>query len=199
MSLWKYLAFAVLASVSSAAWGNYVGMLKPPSSSLVPGSLYSFAAPAVLGLAPSLTPESGYRLKLGYKPSRYLALEGEYVDYSRVSATPFGNPGSLASSFRGTGFGLDTVATLPVWRNFSLYGRMGAYRGEARPVFAPYSQNLLLEPARGTRMRYGLGLQYDFTKALGVRAELERHAPLGHPLTAEPEADQFSVGLMWRF
>ena len=195
-----FLAIAALAAASPAAWGNYVGSLKPPRADFDPGtSLYTFASPAVLGLAPTLSPDNGFRQKLGYRPSRYFALQTESVDFGRGTAGPFINPSSLASGFRGTGFGVDTVATLPFWNKFSLYGRFGAYRGDGRPAFAPYTSSLLNEGARGTRVRYGLGLQYDFTKALGVRAELERYSPLGGASPADAEADQISVGVLWRF
>lgn len=195
-----FLLPTLLALAPILASANYVGTLKPPRSAQDPGaSLYAFASPAVLGLSPSLTENGGQRLKLGYRPWRFLAVEGEYVDYSRVSSTPFASPANLASAFRSTGFGVDTVATVAFWNKFSLYGRFGAYRGDARPAFAPYSTSLLHEPTRGTRMRYGLGMQYDFNKAFGVRAELERYQPLGSLPAGDVDGEVFSVGVMWRF
>jgi len=104
-----------------SAAGDYVGTLKPAQSALAPPSLFSFSSEAPL--LPAVA-ENAYRFKLGYKYSRYLAVEGEVVDFGRLN-DPFANPASLASAFRSTGFGLDTVATLPLWR-FSFYGRMGA-------------------------------------------------------------------------
>lgn len=197
----KRLLVVVATSAASLAWGqaNYLGLLRPPQSALSAGTgFYSFASPTLLGLSPTLS-ENGYRLKLGYKATSYLSIEGEYVDYGRLT-NPFASPASLDSGFRSTGFGVNTVATLPVWSKFSLYGRLGAYRGEARPAFAPYYASLLSDgAARGTRVRYGLGLRYDFTKAFGIRAELERYSPLGSPLASDTESDLFSVGVMWRF
>ena len=194
------LAALVVASVPAAAWGNYVGVLRAPQSSLGSGDgLYAFASPAVLGLNPKLSEEPGYRLKLGYRASRYFAIEGEFIDFGRPGASPFQNPAALAPGFRSTGFGVDTVATLPVWSKFSLYGRFGAYRGDPRSAFMPSSALLLAEPTRGTRMRYGLGMQYDFTKAFGIRAELERYSPLGQFLPSDTDSDSFSVGVRWRF
>jgi OOP family OmpA-OmpF porin len=194
------LAALVLASVP-AAWGNYVGVLRPPQTGLGVGeTVYAFASPAVLGLSPTLHDEAGYRLKLGYRPSRYFAIEGEIVDFGRPGASPFANPAALAPGFRSTGVGIDTVATLPFWNKFSFYGRFGAYRGDPR-TFAPTSALLLTEPVRGgTRMRYGLGMQYDFTKAFGIRAELERYSPLGQFQASDADSDSsFSVGVRWRF
>ena len=73
--------------------------------------------------------DSSTRLKLGYKYSRYLAVESEFVDAARHSGDLFASPGNLSSAFRSSGYTVDTIAMLPVWR-FSFYGRMGAYRGE---------------------------------------------------------------------
>jgi OOP family OmpA-OmpF porin len=189
----RLLALALAALPVGALADDYLGTLKPPRTGL---GMYSFAATPATTFSP-FTTENGYRLKLGYKYSRYLAVEGELVDFGRMS-DPFSNPAHLASAFRSTGFGVDTVATLPLWR-FSFYGRLGAYRGDARNGFGAYSTSLLGDQAaRGTRMRYGLGMRYDFTKALGVRAELERYSPPGS-LTPETEADQFTVGVSWRF
>lgn len=192
------LALALIPGLSLAE--DYLGTLKPPQSSLTPPGIYSFAigTPSVTALPAG---DNGYRLKLGYKYSRYFALEGEYVDFKPAGPELFATPSSLASAFRSTGFGVDTIAMLPLWR-FSLYGRLGAYRGEARGGFGSGSTALLPAEgiARGTRWRYGMGMRYDFTKSLGIRAELERNAPLGSPLATEADAaDQFSVGVSWRF
>jgi OmpA-OmpF porin, OOP family len=195
-------ALLALAALPAAAAEDYLGTLKPPpQSSLSPTGVYSFATATPLEAPPAFGTDAGYRLKLGYKASRYFAVEGEYVDFGRFAGELFASPGNLASQFRSTGFGVDTIAMLPLWR-FSLYGRMGAYRGDARGGFG-YGSSALL-PAdqftRGTRWRYGMGVRYDFTRAFGVRAELERHSPLGSPLATEVDAaDQFSVGLSWRF
>ncbi|QJR13300.1 hypothetical protein DSM104440_00083 [Usitatibacter palustris] len=168
---------------------------------LGPGNnFYAFTAPALLGLSPTLNADPGQRLKLGYRANKYFEISSEYVDFGRNSTNPFANPAVLSSNFRSTGFGVDAVATLPVWGRMSLYGRFGAYRGDAHSSFAPYSTTLLQTDAtRGTRMRYGLGAQYEFNKAFGIRAELERYSLVGHTLAADADTDTFSVGVMWRF
>jgi OmpA-OmpF porin, OOP family len=193
----RLLALAVATLAFAAAAENYLGTLKPPQSSLTPG-LYSFATGPASGPATSLYADNSVRLKLGYKYSRYLSVEGEFVDFGRSGADIFASPGNLASAFRSTGFGVDTIATLPLWR-FSFYGRMGAYRGD-RNGFGTYSTALLADStSRGTRLRYGLGMRYDFTKAFGIRAEMERYSALGSQVAGDIDADQFSVGVSWRF
>lgn len=192
----RVLALGLVAfPLACAAADDYLGILRVPQSSLNPTGLYSFTTgPA----SPTTLAPEGYRLKLGYKATRYLSIEGEFSDFARPSDV-FANPASLSSAFRSTGFGVDTVATLPLWR-FSFYGRMGAYHGD-RNGFNSYSTALLGDSAaRNTRWRYGLGVRYDFTKALGIRAELERYSlGLGSPFAGDVDADQVTVGLSWRF
>ena len=201
MLLPKHIQQLILLAAGATALGagadNYVGTLKLPGiGPSAPNGFYTFSAGSLNGLMPSGYGENGVRLKLGYKYSRYLAVESEYVDFGANANNLFANPANLASGFR-TGFGVDTIATVPIWRQFSFYGRLGAYSG-TRDMFAP-NVSLLGEASRSTRLRYGLGLRYDFTKSIGVRAEMERYSPIGSSTSGDPEADLFSVGLMWRF
>ena len=189
------VAIAVLLPPAALGAENYLGTLRAPQTSLNPTGLYSFSSgPSEVG---TLAPD-GYRFKLGYKYSRFLSVEGEFADVSRP-ADVFANPANLSSGFRSTGFGVDTVATLPLWR-FSFYGRMGAYRGD-RIGLSTYSASLLPDSARAnTRWRYGLGVRYDVTKALGIKAEMERYSlGLGSPFAGDVDSDQFTVGVSWRF
>jgi OOP family OmpA-OmpF porin len=199
ISLAAFMATIALAATAE----DYVGGLKPPKSdaAAAPSGFLSLASEPVASFAPARNSgtSDGFRLKLGYRYSRYFAVEGQFVDFGRTASEMFANPNTLSSAFRATGFGVDTVAMLP-WRSFSFYGRMGAYRGESRNAFAQYSTSLLGDTsARGTRWRYGMGVRYDFTKSLGIKAEVERYSPLGTPLEAQVETDLISVGLSWRF
>ena len=196
-------AAATLASISLAATAeNYVGSLKLPKAPDSQPGFFSLASETIPAFAPvriAGNGENGYRLKLGYQYSRFFAVEGQFVDFGRSSAEMFASPSNLASAFRNTGMGVDTIAMLP-WRSFSFYGRLGAYRGESRNAFAQYSTSLLGDSiSRATRWRYGMGVRYDFTKSLGIKAEVERYSPLGTPLEAQVETELISVGLSWRF
>lgn len=195
------LALVAAALPPAASAENYLGVLKPAHAGMTaPAGFFSLASEPVNAFTPAAGADQGVRLKLGYKYSRFFSVEGQFVDFGRMPSDIFATPGSLASAFRSTGFGVDTVATLPVWRSLSFYGRMGAYRGDVRNPFAAYSTSLLGDSAsRGTRLRYGLGMRYDFTRALGVHAEFERYSPLGSTASGDLDSDQISVGVMWRF
>jgi hypothetical protein len=193
-------AIALAAAPAAVLAENYLGILKPPRASLeTPVGPYTFASSPINGLMSAPGIENGHQFKLGYKYSRYFKVEGRVNDFTR-QGDPFASPGNLASGFRSSGFGVDTIATLPVWQRFSFYGKLGAYRGDGRNPFSTYSTSLLTDSAaRGTRWHYGLGMRYDFTKAFGIHAELERYSPLGSSFSAETDSDLLSVGVKWRF
>jgi OmpA-OmpF porin, OOP family len=196
----RFQQLALLAAGLSAGAANadYVGLLKLPGAPSASTGFYSFSSIAPTSLAPTFSAaDTGYRLKLGYKYSRYLAFESEYVDFGTGAGGVFANPANLSNGFRTSGVGVDTIAMLPLWRQFSFYGRLGAYSG-SRNIFSASPVSLLGDNTRA-RVRYGLGMRYDFTKALGIRAELERYSPLGSIHSGETEADLLSVGLSWRF
>lgn len=176
---------------------DYLGTVRLPGAPSASSGFYSFSSIAPSSITPTFTADPTTRVKLGYKYSRFLSVESEYIDFGAGAGSAFANPASLSSAFRSTGFAVDTIATLPLWRQFSFYGRLGAYTGSRNIYFS--SPTSLLGDSTRTRVRYGLGMRYDFTKAFGIRAELERYAPPGSVLAGESEADMFSVGLSWRF
>jgi OOP family OmpA-OmpF porin len=197
-----FLAALLAASPLAFAQGSdYLGMLKPPRAGLaVPGgTLYSsFGDPFFPGLAPPLDTSGGYKFKLGYKYSPYFSVESEYVDFGRNGQSPFTGPGNLSSAFRTKGFGVDTIGSIPFWNKFSFYGRLGAFYADARPTLAP-AAGYERPGISGTKMRYGLGLRYDFNRSFGVRAEVERYSAFNANPFAEADAEMVSVGVMWRF
>ncbi|MES1163625.1 MAG: outer membrane beta-barrel protein, partial [Rhizobacter sp.] len=84
---------------------------------------------------------------------------------------------------------VDGVGTLPLGNNFSLLGRVGAFRGKLKSDFAGSDS--------GTSYKVGAGVQYDFDKNLGVRGEWERYR--FDAFDSKSNADMYSVGLNYKF
>src|SRR5258708_20117390 len=109
-------ALLAVAVIPLAAAGEaYLGGLKPPKSGLpAPAGFFSLESSATAsGFAPARLAESGFRLKLGYKYSRYFSVESQFVDFARAPGEMSSSPGNIASAFRATGFRLDTVPPVP--------------------------------------------------------------------------------------
>jgi hypothetical protein len=156
----------------------------------------SFGAPTGLsdvGLLQGTAPPM--RIRIGYEYSPYLALEGEYFRSGALTAlSP--NPAFQVSGF-ARGFGLDAVGTVPFWDRYSLLGKAGVRRvgTEQDSLVTPVLANGAL-----VQGRLGLGLQYNFSRSLGFRAEVERYRNLGPDrAVADTDGDVYSLGVMFRF
>lgn len=189
----------VLAVALWPAWahagGDYVGVLRPSAkvaAIAIPEPGFYWLAASFSAIRPGLDLASdGPRLKLGYRYSRFLAVETGFADPGEATRTvPF-----PPASSRGRGFSMDTVGTWPLWAHGSLYGRFGAWRAAAGPSL------LMGEVAQrpGAGLRYGLGLKYDLTPRVGLQAEMERFSPLDRWGPRDADTDQVTFGVTWRF
>jgi OOP family OmpA-OmpF porin len=90
---------------------------------------------------------------------------------------------------------------VPFTENFSAFGRVGVTRAEAKDAFSGTGAVTVLNPGpteRATNVKYGAGLQYDFTKSFGMRAELERYR-INDAVGNKGDIDLASIGVLYRF
>lgn len=196
MRLTPFIAFFVASLVLPGAWaaGDYVGVLRPTSRAIAipePGFYWPMAGP--FGASLHAVPAAGAtHLKLGYRYSRYLSVETGYADFGPLDPVlPV-----TGGAFRGRGYSMDTVGTIPLWSRGALYGRFGAYRAEGPPALLGSAE---WGGRPGSGLRYGLGLKVDLTRRIGMQAEMERVSPLDRWGHREADSDQVSVGVTLRF
>lgn len=146
--------------------------------------------------------DTGYKVYGGYQFNPYLGVEGGYYDLGHYGFTANTSPpGTLTGDIKLRGLNLDLVGTLPLAAGFSVFGRVGAAYTQARDNFSGTGIVVVTNPnpsVRDTNLKLGVGLQYDFTPALGMRLEAERYrvndavGNIGH-------VDMVSLGLIYRF
>ena len=145
---------------------------------------------------------TGYKLFGGYQLNRNFAVEGGYFDLGRFNYTVNTTPlGSFSSDMRVRGLNLDLVGILPLSDQFSVFGRAGAAYAQSRSSFARTNPLLLINSPTSrneTNLKLGLGMQYAFTEALALRAELERYR-ISDPVRNRGHIDMASIGLVYRF
>jgi len=118
----------------------------------------------------------------GYRFHPNFAAELGYHDLGSASA-----PGA---TYDAKAFEADVVGMWPLGRQFSLYGKLGAYQGKAET--AGLSE-------KNTDATFGFGAQWDFMPNLGVRAEWQRYPGLGGDTIVKTDVDVLRVGALWRF
>ena len=132
----------------------------------------------------------------GYQINRNFAAELGYHDFGRVT---FSAPG-VSGNIKASAAELVGLAAYPVAGQFSLYGKLGAYRAEAKlsASLAGLGSGSLKD--RTTDLTFGFGARYDVTRETGVRAEWQRYKNVGGDDTGgKSDIDVISIGLIWRF
>ncbi len=144
----------------------------------------------------------GYKLFGGYRFGRYFALEAGYFDLGEFDFDAVTDPpGTVEGRIEIQGFNLDAVGFLPFTERFSGFARVGANHAESDVRFIGTGAANVLEPKRrerDTNVKYGLGLQYDFTQALSARLEGERYR-IDDAVGNTGDIDLASLGLLYRF
>ncbi len=145
---------------------------------------------------------TGFKLYGGYQLHRNFAFEGGYFDLGKFGYTANTIPtGTLDGNIRLKGFNLDAVGLLPFTDRFSALGRVGLNYAKASDSFTGTGAVNVTNPnpsKSGTNYKLGVGLQYAFTEALGMRAEVERYR-VNDAVGNKGHVDLFSVGLVYRF
>lgn len=163
---------------------------------------------AVQGLATTALDDddrdTGYKLFGGYQFTPNLGVEAGYFDLGnfgyRATTVP---AGTLNGDMRVKGLNLDLVGTLPLAGRLSALGRLGVVSVRASDNFSatgavrmPYAS---ASPSkRSAGLKAGLGLMYDVTDSLAVRAEVERYR-IKDAVGNRGDVDLLSVGLIYRF
>ena len=147
--------------------------------------------------------DTGYKLFGGYKFNRNFALEGGYFNLGKFGFTATTVPaGTLNGSIKLQGVNLDLVGILPVTDRFSAFGRVGVNYAQARDNFTSTGAVPVLTNSNPSKnaanVKFGAGLQYDFTEALAMRLEAERYR-IDDAVGNKGDIDLFSLGLVYRF
>lgn len=137
---------------------------------------------ACSGVAGCDEKDTAWRILGGYQFNRYFAAELGYHNLGEASAP--------AGKTEATAWELVGLARYPLTNEFSVYGKLGGYRGELEGPSAKETN---------TDLTYGVGLQYDFLKNVGVRGEWQRYNKMGGGALVETDVDVLSVGVVYRF
>ena len=174
---------AVIASPNAVAddsgWymGGNIGQSRATIDDVrITGSLAGFTSTSIA----DDNRNTGYKLFGGYRFNKNFALEGGYFDLGKFgyTATTVLPAGTLIGNTKLDGLNLDAVGILPITGKFSVFGRIGMNYAEAKDSFS--NTGAVPVPANPnpnkheTNPKVGIGLQYDFTGSLGMRAEAER-------------------------
>lgn len=124
--------------------------------------------------------DTAWGLFAGYRFHPNFAAEIGYHDLGSVSA-----PGISRDAKT---WEIDALGIVPLTNQFSAYGKLGGYRGELNGSGVDNKSN---------DWTWGLGVQWDFTRNVGLRGEWQQYRNFGSD--GGPNANVLRVGALWRF
>jgi OOP family OmpA-OmpF porin len=149
--------------------------------------------------------DTGYKLFGGYKFDKNFAVEGGYFNLGKFGFTANTTPaGALTGTGKFQGLNLDAVGILPFTEKFSGFARAGLIYTQAKDTFtgtggaASIAANNPNPKKSEGNFKFGFGVQYDFTPALGLRGEWERYR-INDAVGNKGDIDMLLVGLVYTF
>ena len=155
-----------------------------------------------------------YKIFVGYQINKSIAIEGGYIDFGDVAgditaSTP-GLPGGSTTEITifdidgsADAWAVSVVGFINFTSGFSGFGKLGIYRWNYNStIITPTigaATETTLESATGTDTYYGIGVQYDFTKSFGVRAEWERYSSAADNTSGDSDRDAISASFVYKF
>ena len=162
----------LLASLACAA-DDGTKVVYTPSDAPVPGAPSFYVGAGLgqgrtnLGVDLSNTGDMSMGLLVGYQFSRNLSVEGSYINLGKITT-------SSSISGRTTGFGAAAVASTPLNRSVSLYGKFGAAMLTTAWDSSPVGT--LNTSQNATGLNWGAGVSVDAGKNAAIRIGFDRYS-----------------------
>jgi len=145
----------------------------------------------------------GYKLFIGKQLNRNFAVEASFFDLGEFTFnTTTAQGGRLGGTIGYKGLALDMIGMMPLTERFGAYGRLGAAYTKSSHDFAgdALAQRQLGKfdgSDKKLSARFGLGLEYKFSEALALRAEVER-TKVTDRIRANGNGDLYSLALVYK-
>ena len=144
----------------------------------------------------------GWKGFIGYNFTRHFGLEAGYVDLGEVDGdftitAPAAGTGKL--DVEVTGYTISALARYPLYERFEMFGKVGGlfWDKDGRATFiAPPAAAAVSADDDGMDVTIGVGMKYDFTEHIGVRAEWDRYFGVGDD---SANVDMYSVGIEFEY
>jgi opacity protein-like surface antigen len=133
--------------------------------------------------------DTAWKIFGGYQFNKFLAVEGAYTNFGEASATSAG----VTVTDEATAFEVVAVGMYPIIDKLSVYGKLGFFRGEIDR--SSNSPAVATGTNSQTDLTFGVGLRYNITNNVAVRAEWQRYTDVGE-IT---DIDVISIGALFKF
>jgi OOP family OmpA-OmpF porin len=155
--------------------------------------------------------DAGFKGFIGHQFNRFWAAELSYATVGKFHYKYSNGTVTRDGVYKVTGVGFSAVPTLPLTRNFSVFGRLGGFFSQTRLTF--HNDNFVLgavssgAQSNETSLLAGFGAQYFFDGESGMRIEYENFGKVGSGTCAQSvqvcagraNASMVSVNAIFKF
>jgi OOP family OmpA-OmpF porin len=136
----------------------------------------SLTSAGATGFSSNMDTPTLYKLEAGYQFNRNWALEGGYLGSSNTNYSALGGNlnGAATSSASFGGWNVTGVGILPLGSGFSLLGKLGVANMQESANVQGGGFSTSTNGSK-TDATYGIGIKYDFSNAVFVRADLDSY------------------------
>jgi OmpA-OmpF porin, OOP family len=204
---WLVVALAIGATPGSAVAGNWYlyGAAGTTDAKIDQAAndadLRSFGATNISSSVDQSS--SGFKAQVGYQINRHLAVEGGYVNLGKFKYNATFTGGNTGAEIKVDGWNVSAVGFLPMSDRFAFLGKAGL-------IAATVSQSGSIAGLPGVtansvsttdvKPSLGVGIVYDLSRFVAIRAEYEKFFKLGNnDTTGESDVNMLSVGVVYRF
>lgn len=212
MKLYLALAAVAAAALSAPSFAEtsswYAGVAAGASRTDINKNSLNATGVATNNVSTDET-DTAYKLFAGYTFNKNFAVEGGWADLGKFSFnnTTTGPAGTASGTLKANGWFVTAIGILPLNEQFSLFGKLGAINSTVKSQASTTGGltfvgggNSFSSKKSDWSATYGIGAQYNITKAVAVRAEWERFDSLnGGDNIGKGDVDLLSIGLTFKF
>jgi OmpA-OmpF porin, OOP family len=137
----------------------------------------------------------------GFQFTPNWAVEVQYSDLGKRDLVMRNGAAQVGSgNLNASQFGVAAVGILPLASNFSLFGKLGVSGNSSKVNLSVPAAGFAAGASENkTDLMIGVGLTYAITPSIAVRAEYEDFGKLSSGSGGSIRANNFSVGLQYKF
>lgn len=143
--------------------------------------------------------DTAFRIGAGYQLNKNVGFEANYADFGKLTASGVVLGFATSVSVPVTGYGVAVVGTLPLSDAFALTGKVGlesiSVKNNVSLLGVTVSQS-----ANKTNATFGVGIKYNLTPSVALRAQYEDFGKVGNAnTTGEAKLSLLSAGVIVGF
>lgn len=121
---------------------------------------------------------TAFRVAGGYQVNKNFGIEANYMDSGKTTASGFG----VTVDGGVTGFGVAAVGMLPLSETFALTGKIGVESMSLKVTGTGFGV-AVSQSASNTNATFGVGMKYNLTPSVALRAQYEDFGTVGDVAT----------------